>query len=252
MLSSSFHNISLSSFPSLIFLFLQFSPIQMQRPDGGLCFFFFVGFFFFFWHAQIKISLPLSLLGNSARFLNSLLSVCVITLLPVSSAADVEGWGFLTLKQPISSLYFILIGSIFLDRRKGCCHITVHWLFAQRRCPHVCPHGMKQSTDFFLCSLHCCVRTAHMHTYTCKYIGTEHNTLICWWQSIVCELLCACGQTRVRMTVFVGLQWHLHCRPVQLNSVVILMLLTKSGIIWLPSVIKSRLHPSFYLLCIVL
>lgn len=135
--------------------------------------------FFFFWHAQIKISLPLSLLGNSARFLNSLLSVCVITLLPVSSAADVEGWGFLTLKQPISSLYFILIGSIFLDRRKGCCHITVHWLFAQRRCPH----GMKPSTDFFpLFSL--CIVVYGPHTYTCKYIGTEHNTLICWWQSL--------------------------------------------------------------------
>lgn len=207
---------------------------------------------FFFWHAQIKISLPLSLLGNSARFLNSLLSVCVITLLPVSSAADVEGWGFLTLKQPISSLYFILIGSIFLDRRKGCCHITVHWLFAQRRCPHVCPHGMKPSTDFFpLFSLCIVVYGPHTCTHTHANISAQSITHL-FVDGRVCELLCACGQTRVRMTVFVGLQWHLHCRPVQLNSVVILMLLTKSGKIWLPSVIKSRLHPSFYLLCIVL
>lgn len=176
MLSSSFHNIFLACVP-LISFFSSDSVSYNCRGQMEAC---------DFRHTQIK---SLSLWENWERFLNSLLFslvVCVcyyITPCFIGSRCW-RAWGPQTL-NPISSLCFVLIGSLLSVRRYmvGYRQIAGHW--PTYTFSHVCPHMpvFVHSTQF-LGSGMCQHKTSHCSD---RYLQ----------QSTVSDLHCATGQITV-------------------------------------------------------
>lgn len=181
VLSSSFHNIVLSALLSLIFRFFQFRPIELQRPDGGLQF-----FFFFLTHPdKISFCCCLSLSGEIGQdswipfsFLCEwvLLHYCLFHRQLQMLKGEVSQHS----KQPISSMYFILIGSVFLDwRKRDCCHNTAHWLI-HYSLTATCKSIWDNSEDWLCISSLFAVWTTHTHANM-----SPQSTTHVWYQSKV-------------------------------------------------------------------